>query len=261
MLEASHEEEAASVGEIGQSDECDFCLAMGNGFRDQVEARHKSFVDQSQAFLTFAMPNVVGLPDAGSCIMADHPSGKPLYVLTFRGSVLPTLSAPIPAERPELFTTLFKHSVELTDFQAVFRLSAGSASNRRDNLRAFLFAITAMDSFLTNFFSENRQRLVRHRKDHLSPAIRKYVEETEQRIDKQGRAEDDRPLAYKFALIASYLGFQDLERTYKEFNEATKQLVAVTHGYDYDEATLPAAKVRQWLGELVRLQVAAKTLL
>jgi hypothetical protein len=58
VVEASHEEEAANIGTIGQSDERDFCFALPNGgFRDAVAKRHKAFLDQSQSFLFFAMLN------------------------------------------------------------------------------------------------------------------------------------------------------------------------------------------------------------
>jgi hypothetical protein len=193
VVEASHEEDGARIGAIGQSDAREFCLAFANGFRDEVEPRHKTFLDQSQAFLSFAMPSVSGLQLAGSCIVADHPSGKPLYVMTASMSARPTLSAPIPAEGLDLFASLFRNSAKLEDFQTAFQLFAGSAANVRDNLRAFLFAFTALDSFLSRFFKKYKQRLLQHRKDNLSPVIKTYVEEIEQRREKQGRTEDDHP--------------------------------------------------------------------
>jgi hypothetical protein len=147
IVEASHKEEAASIGMIGQSDERDFCCARPNGFRDKVEAMHKEFLEQSQAFVAFAMPSVVGFQDVGSCILANHPSGKPLYILSAKMSAMPTLATPIPADGPELCTKLFTHSTTLADFQTVFRLSAGSASNRRDNLRAVLVRIHCRGGF------------------------------------------------------------------------------------------------------------------
>jgi hypothetical protein len=61
--------------------------------------------------------------------MADHPSGKPLYVLSFGMTARGSVSSPIPADGPELFATLFQHSAELENFQTAFRLFAGSASN------------------------------------------------------------------------------------------------------------------------------------
>ena len=139
------------------------------------------------------------------------------------------------------------------------KLSADSISNRRDNLRAFLFAFTALDSFLREFFKQHKQDLLQHRKAGLSPAVQKYAEGIEQRREKQGRTEDDHPIAYKFALTASISGFQNLDQTVDEFGELTrKHRIAVTHGYDFDEAALPTAKVRELLGELMRLQVARK---
>ena len=258
VVEASHEEEAASIGRIEQSEDRDFCLALPNGFRDAVETRHKIFLDQSQAFLSFAMPSVSGFEAVGSCIVADHPSGKPLYVLTASATARPTLSSPIPADGPERFATLFQHSAELEHFKTAFQLSAGSASNARDNLRAFLFAFTALDSFLCRFFKKYKQRLLRHRKDNLAPTIQTYVEGIEQRREDQGRTGDDYPLAYKFALIASYLDFNNLDQIVDEFDDVTEHRIAIAHGYDFNEAALPTAKARNWLGELVRLHMARK---
>jgi hypothetical protein len=85
-VEASHTEDGANVGLIGITDECDYCLAFANGFMETVEPKHKTFLDQSQAFLAFAMPSVSGFDLAGRCIVADLPSGKPLYVITPTGS-------------------------------------------------------------------------------------------------------------------------------------------------------------------------------
>jgi hypothetical protein len=42
----------------------------------------------------------------------------------------------------------------LETFQTTFRLLAGSASNARDNLRAFLFAFTALEVFVGKFSNQ-----------------------------------------------------------------------------------------------------------
>ena len=97
FVEASHEEDGARVGPNNLSDERDFCLAVPNGFRDEVEDSHRSFIERSKASLSFGVPNVVGLLDAGSCIVGNHPSGKPFYILTSSMSVRLTLSVPIAA--------------------------------------------------------------------------------------------------------------------------------------------------------------------
>lgn len=262
VLEASHEEEASRIGTIAESEERDFCLALPNGFRDEVETRHKTFLEQAQSFLYFAMPSVSGLQSAASCIVANHPNGKPLYVLTGSMSVRPTLSAPIPtdpADGPQLLTSLFEHSDELENFQPTFRLFAGSAANVRDNLRAFLFAFTALESFLSKFFKSHKQHLLQHRKNALSAKVLNYIEEIEQRRKDQGRTEDDYPIPYKFALIASYFGFDDLDDTVDDFDDVTRDRNAIAHGYDFDEARLPTAKVWTLLGGIIRLYMRLKT--
>jgi hypothetical protein len=113
VVEASHEEEASCIDTIGESDQRDLCLTLPNGFRDAVEIRHKAFLDRSKAFLSFAMPSVVGLEDARSCILANHPSGKPLYILTSSMSVRPTLSAPIVANSLEGLEAFFADTESL----------------------------------------------------------------------------------------------------------------------------------------------------
>jgi hypothetical protein len=101
--------------------------------------------------------------------------------------------------------------------------------------------------------------LLQHRKDNLSPIIKTYVEEIEQRREKQGRTEDDHPIAFKFALIASFLGFGDLYEAVDEFDDMTRHRNAIAHGYDFDEATLPTVKVWILLCQLVRLHLARLT--
>lgn len=255
IVEASYADETGRIGTIGQSDQREFCLALPNGFMGEVEARHRAFLEKSQALLSFVIPSVAGLQFAGKCVVADHPSGKPLYVMTFGMNARPSISKPIPTDGPELFARLFQDSVALEYFQTAFRLAAGSTSNARDNLRAFLFAFTALDSFLSRFFKKYKQRLLQHRKDSLSPAIQTYVEEIEQRRETQGPTEEDYPLAYKFAVIASYLGFNDLGMTADEFDNVARHRNAIAHGYDFDEASLPTAEARTLLGELARLHL------
>jgi hypothetical protein len=53
------------------------------------------------------MPSVTGFEETGSCIVADHPSGKPLYVLSASMTGRLSVSSPIPENGPEQFATLF----------------------------------------------------------------------------------------------------------------------------------------------------------
>ena len=56
---------------------------------------------------------------------------------------------------------------------------------------------------------------LQHRKAGLSPEVQTYVEDIEESREKEGRTKDDHPIAYKFALVASFLSFQNLD--VKEF--------------------------------------------
>ena len=195
------------------------------------------------------MPSVTGFEETGSCIVADHPSGKPLYVLSASMIGRLSVSSPIPENGPEQFATLFQHSAELDNFQTVFRLSAGSASNARDNLRAFLFAFTALEVFVgkcIHWYKTQLQGLTE--RDHSSK-IHTYLERLRQR-------KEEHVLSYKFALIASFLALDNLDETITKFDQAKKCRNDIVHGDPFDEAALPIAKVRNWLGELVRLHLA-----
>jgi hypothetical protein len=254
VVEATHEEEAANIGTIGQSDQRDFCLALPNGYKDKVRERHKQFVGRAQALLSYVVSGVTGLQTVGDCIVADHPSGKPLYVMTFSMSADPTLLKPIPEDSFEGFAEFFTGATESLTLNTTIRRSADSILNRKDNLRAFLFAFTALESFLRDFFKQHKQALLQHRSAGLSPAVEAYVKDMEERREKEGRTKDDYPIAYKFALIASFLRFQKLDQTVDDFGEVTKKhRIAIAHGFDFDEAALPTAQARAWLSELVRL--------
>ena len=248
MVEASHEEEAARIGEIGYSDQRDYCLALPNGFRDEVETRHKTFLERSQSFLSFAMPSVCGFLPAGSCIVANHPSGKPLYVMTFSMNARPSILKPIPADGPELFATLFQHSVELEYFQTAFRLTAGSALNSRDDLRAFLFASIALEVFVSKLSSQFAKQLDGLKEKDHSTKIHAHLN----RLRKDGK---EHVLSYKFARVSSYLALDNLDEIIDEFDRSNKCRNDIVHGGDFDEARLPTTKVREWLGELVRLYI------
>jgi hypothetical protein len=187
LVEASHEQEASAIGQIGESDKREFCLALPNGFVQATRERHKLFIDQAQAFLCFSMPNVSGFEEVGQCVVASHPSGKPLYVLSF-GMGTPRLSvlSAVPTDGPKQFADLFQHSSKLAPFQSAFRLAAGSASNARDELRAFLFAFTALEVFINKVFSDHKQRLLAYRKGDLPSGLESHVAEIEQRMREQG---------------------------------------------------------------------------
>jgi hypothetical protein len=250
VVEASHVEDGARIGPIRQSDKHDFCLAWPpDGFMDGVKATHKPFLDQSLAFLTFAMPSVSGFERVGGCIVADHPSGKPLYVLNVSMCGRGIGSSPIPADGSKLFRTLFQrqHSGGLDYLQTTLRRSAASTLNARDNLLAFLLAFTALDSFVSEFSKEYKEQLRQYRKGNLSPPAEICLKDIERLRSKT---------ECKFVLIASYLGFKQLDKIAVEFHDATKCRNDIAHGDPFNEAALPTTKVREWLGELMRLHLA-----
>jgi hypothetical protein len=80
----------------------------------------------------------------------------------------------------------------------VFRLSAGSASNARDNLQAFLFAFTALEVFVGKCMLRYKTQLEGLTERDHSPKIHTYLERLRQR-------KEEHVLSYKFALIASFL--------------------------------------------------------
>jgi len=253
IVEASHEEEAASIGTIAESDERNFCLALPNMFKDKVRELHKSFITKAQAFLSFGMPDVIGLQNVGDCIVADHPSGKPLYVMTFSMSANPTLLKPIPAGSLDAFAEFFTDPDDSLTLETATRLSADSLLNRRDNLRSFVFAFTALDSFLSKFYKQHKQDLLQLTEADLSTRIYEYVERIRD-LMKTGQIGRTYPLGFRFALVASYLGLKDLDNMITKFDNAKQYRDDIAHGNPFDEAALPTAKVRNWLGELIRLR-------
>jgi hypothetical protein len=97
----------------------------------------------------------------------------------------------------------------------------------RDNLRAFLFAFTALEAFLNRFFKRQKQTLFQRRRLTLSSDIQDYIEDIEERRKDQGRSEEDFPIAYKFALISSFLMLDKLAETVDDFDEATRQRLEI----------------------------------
>jgi hypothetical protein len=183
-----------------------FVLLLPNGFRGEVEQRHQSFVDRSKALLSFGMPSVLGILGAGSCILANHPSGKPLYILTASISATPTLSSPLDATSLEGLQAFFADT-ETLNVESVMKLSADSISNRRDNLRAFLSGYTSLEGFVGTFFSEHEERLHRLNKDDLTAKIQAFVEKV--RKEKSETGSTDYSLRYRLALVVSYLSFDN----------------------------------------------------
>jgi hypothetical protein len=86
----------------------------------------------------------------------------------------------------------------------------------------------------------------------LSKRIYEYIERIRD-LMKTGQIGKSYPLGYRFALVASYLGFKDLDSTIIEFDYTKQCRDNIAHGNPFDEARFPTAKVREWLGELVRL--------
>jgi hypothetical protein len=255
VVEASYAENPASIGQMVQPNNCEFYVAIANSSQDEVEKRHKLFLNQSQAFLAFTMPDINGFEEAGTCIMGNHPNGELLYVRTVSvGRPRLIVSNRISTGGPERYASFFRHATELDEFRTTFRLSVGSALNPQDNLRSFVFAFNALESFVKEFFKQNRKRLLK--KENLSLRIKTYIEEIEKRREDERRIKDDFPLKYKFALIASFLALDKLDETMEEFDAAVQERNAIAHGFrEFDEDALPIAKVRNWLYELVRLHV------
>jgi hypothetical protein len=62
-------------------------------------------------------------------------------------------------------------------------------------------------------------------------------------------------------LVAGFLSLTDVARVVEEFDLANGHRNTIVHGRPFDEAKLPTAKAREWLGELVRLYVGREDLL
>jgi hypothetical protein len=65
--------------------------------------------------------------------------------------------------------------------------------------------------------------------------------------------------------VPPFVGFaivrhSDVDQVVREFDVVNGRRNAIVRGRPFDEATLPTAKVRKYLGELVRLYVARKDL-
>jgi hypothetical protein len=121
-----------------------------------------------------------------------------------------------------------------------------------------LFAFTALESFLSRFFKQHKQVLLQHRNLPLLDEIKEYLEKIEKKREEQGRTDEDFPIAYKFCLIASFLGMDRLPETVDDFDSATTDRNALAHGLDYDETKLPTARVWTLLGRIVRDYMAYK---
>jgi hypothetical protein len=52
------------------------------------------------------------------------------------------------------------------------------------------------------------------------------------------------------------LALDNLDENIAKFDQAKKCRNDIVHGEPFDEAALPIAKVRNWLGELMRLHLA-----
>jgi len=250
VLEASHEADAASIGTIGQSEDRDYCLAIANGFKDTTREKHKHFLISRQIFLSFAMPSVTGFEEIGSCIVADHPSGKPLYVLSASITGRLSVSSPYLKNGPEQFAALLKHSAELDNFQTVFRLPLPRHQMPGTTCRPSCLRLPHWRfSWQVHAPVQNTTGRA-DGKDH-SPKIHTYLERLRQR-------KEEHVLSYKFALIASFLALENLEETVTKFDQAKNCRNDIVHGAPFDEDGLPIAKVRKWLGELVCLHLALR---
>ena len=249
VVEASHEQEASAIGQIGEGDNRDYCLALPNGFVQATQERHKQFIDQSQAFLSFAMPKVSGFESIGQCVVAGHPNGKPIYVLSFGMSGRLSVLSPVLDEGALQFAELLAHLSKLAPLQTAFRLAAASASNSQDVLRAFLFAFTALEVFVSKFASLHESQLNLLTEKDYSSKIHAHIE----RLRKE---EKEHVLSYKFARVSSYLALGNLDEIIDEFDRANRFRNDIVHGKPFDESVLPTSNVRAWLGELIRLYVA-----
>ena len=250
VVGASHEAAAASIGTIGQSEDRDYCLAITNGFKDAARERHKHFLDQSQTFLSFAMPSVTGFKvTTGSCIVADHPSGKSLYVLSASMIGRLSVSSPIPENGTEQFATLFQHSAELEASRQCSGFPPARHQMPGDNFgRSCSHSPHWRFSWASASTGTQTQLEGLTERDH-SPKIHTYLERLRQ-------CKEEHVLSYKFALIASFWSLDNLDETITKFDQAKKCRNDIVHGDPFDEAALPIAKVRNWLGELVRLHLA-----
>ena len=164
-------------------------LASRQRCRSSASTADKSFV----CLITGAMiaddsKNIIGrfLPSIGAPEWRDrttrpwHDSGAGVRKTRLKRHEL------TPADSFDGFAEFFTEPDDSLNFNTVIKLSADSILNRKDNLRAFMFAFTALDSFLRDFFKQHKQALLQHRKAGLSPEVQTYVEDIEESREKRG---------------------------------------------------------------------------
>jgi hypothetical protein len=168
-------------------------------------------------------------------IYLENDDGKKVYSLTFSSSAKMTVSEVFTPDKAKSFEE-FISSKKKINLDSINRLAVQATSQEYDDLRAFLFAWTAMEIFINKIFKEIEAKFLDEYTKDTSPKI---VNDFFERI--KDVMKDKYRLKEKFIVISSVLGSAE-EEDLRKFLLAKNVRDNFLHGEDLDMATFLPCK-------------------
>ena len=165
---------------------------------------------------------------------------KPLYSLTFQGGrARAIVSKTIDFEKEKEISKLIGLSNENKQLKTPFRLLTQSLETTQDELRAFIFAWTALEILVNKIFTTYEEKFISNViDDQNSHGVNQFLTRIKDVMKDKYRITD------KFSLMASFLSDEATEDI-ELFKSMKKIRNDISHGNEFNEETLPVENARK----------------
>lgn len=192
-FESSHE------NEIG-----DFIVCLDAVPKESIITGAKPYVLAALSALVLSTDSNITFTELSKSSVFFRGDGKPIYPFQFSSSANLSTSSPITPETLASIEGWYKILSTEKDLDKVKRLLVASVQIKDDRLRSFIFAWTALESFVNKVFPLYEERFFDESKSHI------YSEPRNQYIAYvRNVMKDKHRLVDKFSLISSYLSSED----------------------------------------------------
>lgn len=235
------------VGDYGEFAFCDYALD-----KEAIRERHKPAIAGVLTTLSLRpdiYPNVRKITDA-VYLVAD--GEKTIHVSTLSSSATGHAARAVLDDDVRFVAEHAARLVEDPELTRVTRLLTQSLGQHADNLRAFLFAWTALEIFVNKAFKVYEQRWLSRFTGSNSPALSGQFFERVQEV-----LRDKYRLADKFLVTASLLSPDTAEADIAAFKTLKVTRDKLTHGEFVRDEDLPTDRVQDLLRLYLRLHLEA----
>lgn len=231
------------IKEDDQIDTGKFRVCFDSVDKELLIERHKETVQSIVSSLSISTGPEYYAEKISSGLYFIDSNNKPLYVFSIKcGRPRLICANQINTEKEQEISEIIGLSIGNQQLKTPLRLLTQSLETTQDELRAFVFAWSALEILTNKIFSTYEEKFISNIESvHNSHGVNQFLMRIKEVMKDKYRLTD------KFSLIASFLSNESdkITEDIESFKNMKKMRDSIFHGEEFDEETLPVENARR----------------